>query len=104
MKSGIQLIAEERQRQIEKEGWSPDHDDHHNSDELLCAAVAYIEHAIAPTKPRFIPKIWPWESKWWKPKDRRPNLVRAGALIAAELDRMNREGIQAFGQERKAVP
>jgi hypothetical protein len=31
---------------------------------------------------------WPWSFEWWKPKDRIRNLVRAGALIAAEIDRL----------------
>lgn len=34
---------------------------------------------------------WPWDAKWWKPKNTRRDLVRAGALIVAELERMDRE-------------
>jgi len=34
---------------------------------------------------------WPWDPKWWKPKDRRRDLVRAAALIIAEIDRHDRE-------------
>lgn len=33
---------------------------------------------------------WPWADEWWKPKDRRADLVRAGALILAEIDRIDR--------------
>ena len=36
------------------------------------------------------PFFWPWERDWWKPVDNRRDLVRAGALISAELDRMDR--------------
>jgi hypothetical protein len=32
---GIERIAAERQRQIEKEGWTPAHDDQHRNDELV---------------------------------------------------------------------
>jgi hypothetical protein len=35
-------------------------------------------------------RYWPWEDKWWKPKDRRRDLVRAGALIVAEIERLDR--------------
>lgn len=35
---------------------------------------------------------WPWATDWWKPSDDPiTNLVRAGALIAAEIDRLLRE-------------
>ncbi len=37
-----------------------------------------------------VPFRWPWSSKWWKPKDRRRDLVRAGALIVAEIKRLER--------------
>ena len=33
------------------------------------------------------PPHWPWALNWWKPKDRRRDLIRAGALIVAELER-----------------
>ena len=36
------------------------------------------------------PDDWPWSDKWWKPKDKIRDLVRAGALIAAEIDRLQR--------------
>jgi hypothetical protein len=36
------------------------------------------------------PQQWPWLSKWWKPKDRRRDLVRAAALVIAEIERLDR--------------
>ena len=36
--SGIERIAKERQRQIEQEGWTPEHDDHHAEGEMAAAA------------------------------------------------------------------
>lgn len=85
---GAGLIAMERQRQQMEEGFGQSHDADHDCDELICAAMAYLEYAICPGHPTGVPKIWPWEREWWKPKDRKRNLIRAGALIAAELDRM----------------
>jgi hypothetical protein len=92
-KTGIELIAEERRRQIEVEGWSDRHDSQHDDDELAIAAGCY---ALTPTYTRgiraghIIPKRWPWEEKWWKPtpNDRIRELQKAGALIAAEIDRL----------------
>lgn len=84
---GAQLISKERNRQLKVEGWSADHDDDHSDGELVDAAVCYArcEDDEKPT-----PREWPWDSCWWKPKGRIRNLVRAGALIAAEIDRLQR--------------
>lgn len=87
-KTGAELIAEERQRQIEQEGWTAEHDDAHNTGDLQHAAIAYIAESIE-SGTGYV--YWPWQREWWKPKDRISNLKRAGALIAAEIDRLNRE-------------
>jgi hypothetical protein len=34
--------------------------------------------------------LWPWHDDWWKPKDRRRDLIRAAALIVAEIERLDR--------------
>ncbi len=99
-KSGVELIKEERQRQIEVEGWTPEHDDKHTEGSLSDAAAVY---AALPTniyfhdkqyvdQHRFI-ELWPWDKDWLKPTpdDRVRELVKAGALIAAEIDRLNRQ-------------
>ncbi len=101
MKTGIQLIEQERLRQITQEGWTAEHDDRHTSGELSMAAMcyaAYVGNTLHPDtqgdgdwdiKP---PEWWPWDGSWWKPKlDPVDNLVKAGALIAAEIDRLLRE-------------
>lgn len=91
---GVQLIEAERVRQIAEEGWSVDHDDAHDSEQLAKAAAAY---ALPPStrqvfrgRGRGRPAWWPWQAKWWKPGDRKRELVKAGALIAAELERVMR--------------
>lgn len=89
---GVGLIAAERQRQIEHEGWSKDHDaDDHDTGELGLAAAAYALEAVRPAR-ELNRAIWPWDETWWKPKDPIRNLVRAGALIAAEIDRLQADG------------
>ena len=92
MKTGIELIAEERQRQIEKEGWTPEHNDEHNDQSLLAAAVCYAETTLMG-EGRTIYN-WPWDEREFKPSNDVRNLVKAGALIAAEIDRINRAAVK----------
>lgn len=89
---GLSLIAAERQRQVSVEGWSAAHDDQHDSGELIGAAIAYAVQARSLYRPiTAVPPEWPWDFEWWKPSpDRIRNLVKAGALIAAEIDRLQR--------------
>lgn len=79
---GMALIRAERQRQIEVEGWTPEHDREHGRDLLTRAANAYRWGDY---------HYWPWNRDGWKPKDHLSNLIRAGALYmaaneAADLD------------------
>ena len=98
--NGAELIAVERQRQIEQEGWTPEHDDCHRNAEMADAATAYIEESALITTHGAgltgLPNDWPddWDGKWWKPSpDPIRNLVKAGALVAAEIDRIQRRSL-----------
>lgn len=102
MKKGIELITEERRRQVEVEGWTQAHDASHDEDELALAAVCYAlphDKIQIGDNPVFVNplivtiqrvRFWPWEMKWWRPspRNRVRELVKAGALIAAEIDRL----------------
>ncbi|MEQ6730011.1 hypothetical protein [Pseudomonas aeruginosa] len=79
-------VQAERRRQITAEGWTPDHDDLYCAAELPRAAAAYILSGANDEAPA----IWPFVAKWWKPRDARANYVRAGALILAEIERLDR--------------
>lgn len=80
---GAGMIASERARQIAAEGWTPLHDDSHTDGELVRAAVCYLAASYNGDMPN-----WPWDYAWWKPSDDPVrNLTKAGALIAAEIDR-----------------
>ena len=99
MKTGIEIIADERKRQVEEEGYTAEHDAMHVNGELADAAATYAMNkntrsaltsltyhsmmdGICPT--------WPFDYEWWKesPEDRIKELAKAGALIAAEIDRL----------------
>jgi hypothetical protein len=108
--SGAELIAAERQRQIDAEGWTPEHDDGHTLGQLAAAGASYAllntrwrdSKILGSELVRHI--LWPWDAEWFKPTQYpdppyTPNvhldrhlrdLVKAGALIAAEIDRLER--------------
>lgn len=99
---GIGLIAAERQRQLYEEQWTPAHDDYeHDNGDLALAGACYakltkvliqgvipfedISNALCDTD-------WPWGDSSFKPSvDPIRNLEKAGALIAAEIDRLLRK-------------
>ena len=89
MPTGIDIIAKERTRQIHVEEWTPSHDSEHDGGELAMAASVYAapEMCRGPARMR---AMWPWSDAWWKPspEDRVRELAKAGALIAAEIDRL----------------
>jgi hypothetical protein len=104
--NGVDLIAKERQRQVDV------HDDRHTSDQLIRAALCYA------TPPSFrdetpmregldgwescpireaqytCPELWPFPPNEWTPSpgNRVRELAIAGSLIAAEIDRLLRKG------------
>lgn len=89
--NGIELIKAERERQIKIEGYTANYDSQHTEGELALAATAYImaDKNDAPGKiDTAAYSYWPWRWRLWKPRSRIQNLVRAGALIAAEIDRL----------------
>lgn len=92
-------VINERFRQILEEGFNAAHDDEHNAGELCSAASAYAIYAGDQIHPLSmgdgfrdgsIPDGWLWDASWWKPKTPRENLIKAAALIIAEIERLDR--------------
>ncbi|MBM2884048.1 hypothetical protein JFK97_06560 [Chromobacterium phragmitis] len=89
MPTVIEEIAAERRRQIEVEGWTPEHDALHCRFTLSTAAGCYAMHAHRPANDP--PSAWPWDKTWWKPSaDPRRNWIKAAALLVAEIEREDR--------------
>lgn len=102
--TGVELIAAERQRQITEKGYTADHDDCHSDGELALAAVCYASPRRLYIKTEYsgerIDFSEPWP--WWDESvsvfceeelsllERIALLSKAGALIAAEIDRLQR--------------
>jgi hypothetical protein len=98
MSIGVSMISAERKRQIESEGWAPEHDDKHIYGELATAGASYAmlagrqECFRVYCIPHGVESTWPFDQSWWKPSaDPIRNLVKAGAMIAAEIDRLKRQ-------------
>lgn len=119
MSDGIQLISSERARQVSEEGWTPEHDDEHANGSLAMAAACYATPVRLFEKKAYAKGVayedpWPWPAtgadKRFSYGERRENrgnvvpdpetytdeeridlLVKAGALIAAEVDRLLRQ-------------
>ena len=96
MATALQDISAERQRQMSVEGWTPEHDDTHSDGAMAKAAGTYAICAGSSQNIRDLFKAgdamptWPWDQGWWKPTNRRRDLVKAGALIVAEIERLDR--------------
>lgn len=99
-------VLNERIRQQDDEGWTAEHDDGHTMGEMPLAALCYTMNAIVYAQMRAagipvetlaeksaaapVPERWPWDKSWWKPAGQRRNLVKAAALIIAEIERLDR--------------
>lgn len=90
-------VLAERQRQISAEGWAPERDDEHHVGALPHAAAMYAIYGnIGYYGPGNPPSDWPWATEWWKPSaDHRRNLIKAGALILAEIERLDRAALRS---------
>jgi len=95
-------VLAERARQISVEGWTPEHDDAHVNGELRIVAAAYADRSHG-LRVDGLPPYWPrtWAKHWWKPigiNDLTPSrfdLVKAGALILAEIERLDRQAVSS---------
>ena len=97
MKTGIELIAEERQEQIEKHNWTPEHDDQHTDGALIkMAGILCVNGTDAQVHDNYGEfesgsNTWGLENKLSGDKNKIHRLEVAGALIAAEIDRLQRK-------------
>jgi hypothetical protein len=114
-KSGVELIADERRRQIEEEKYSLEHDRSVNKcGQLSWAAIAYAapgrvyrRMGLGESNFKFVDPF-PWDIQYdvrlrtrkadrgsfcpseYEKEERMSLLIKAGALIAAEIDRLNK--------------
>lgn len=91
-------VIAERQRHVDVEGWTPEHDDEHAPGTLALAGAAYaldagyaLDSFVPADADHPEPLFWPFCSEWWKPGAPRSGLVKAASLILAEIERIDRD-------------
>lgn len=90
----------QRNPQPHGEGYSDERDDGYRYSQLTDAAISYCLASVAGSLvAKNPPPRWPWSVEAWKPKDRRSNLVRAAALLIAEIDRQDRASKRGAGND-----
>lgn len=104
-------VMNERDRQMNEEHFDTGHDDRWTKAELPVAAACYVINAailiklldqgipadelLAGNSGRPPSDLWPWGRHWWKPGHPRRNLVKAAALLLAEIERIDRADAEA---------
>lgn len=100
VRRAIKDVHIERKRQELVEGWSTEHDDEHDTGAMAAAGASYALSASSGiaeneawrlSRENAAQSLWPWDREWWKPGDRRRMLVKAAALIIAEIERLDRK-------------
>lgn len=97
----IKDVINERQRQVNQEFYSIENDDEYKENELVRAAACYTNNVVSrgwtysesdleTYQSEEAPDFWPWDLDFWKPKSPRKDLVRAAALLIAEIERIDR--------------
>jgi hypothetical protein len=107
MSPAMVAVIAERRRQIDVEGFDADHDDKYSAGELATAAACYAlyrgangyyRRSMRESNP---PPYWSWPLSWWKPRDFRRDLVRAAALIMADIERGDRNRLRDMLAEKE---
>lgn len=100
--AALDVLAElnrQRARGPTGEGFDADHDDQHVPGELSSAAICYAANFISAHRDgisrvefsAISKRAWPWDASFWKPKEPRRDLVRAAALLIAEIEKLDRK-------------
>lgn len=92
----LEEVLLERQRQIITHRYDQEHDDAHDWGELAVAAVVYVDASLTNSKGKCylsakqLQKRWPWDSRFKAASSRRSNLLKAVAMLVAEIERLDR--------------
>lgn len=92
LSAAVADVLAERRRQVEDEQFDDSHDDMATRGQLAAAAACYAAGSTgSPRTDGLLKALWPWDRYWWKPAAPRRMLVKAAALIIAEIERIDRK-------------
>lgn len=92
----MRLVLRERVDQVERHGYSPQHDDGHGNGDIGRGAIAYALAALAYANDDdaelFVQaeRNWPWDQAGFHPSDEVLCHIKAAAMHIAEADRVIR--------------
>ena len=98
--TAVRDLLAERRRQVREEGRALERDDQYTEGQLAQASSAYAFWADPRGASQDDPidylnstptGLWPWAKEYWKPTSQRLMLIKAGALILAEIERLDRQ-------------
>jgi len=105
LSKAINDVLAERERQKNIKGYSTDHDDAYEQNELVRAASEYTNQVVGRSwifethpslyRSEVASDFWPWDACYWKPKSPREDLIRAAAILIAEIERLDRKEAKA---------
>lgn len=103
MSKAIDDVIAERNAHRTREGFTDIRDDQYTDESLAAAAACYAQpedtrqmvarYAPGASIGHYVPALWPesWGGSWWKTDGRRRrDLVKAAALLIAEIERLDR--------------
>lgn len=97
-------ILQARLRQIQKHGFGPEHDGRYKAGELPLAAATYVMVAARPQmRVHYRNTLWPWPDHWLRHESERDSLIKAAAIIIAEIERIDRKAAQAAADAMAAA-
>lgn len=97
-------VLRERERHVTGEGFTAAHDDERDPGVLASGAASYAFYACDQLHPAsqgdgqmqdFPPSSWPYHAKWWKPVNPRVAMVKAAAMLIAEIEKLDRAAARA---------
>ncbi|OLP44130.1 hypothetical protein [Rhizobium oryziradicis] len=95
-------VLDERVRQVNVKGHTPERDDHYPRGELALAEAAYAGRAAgvamsSTTVCSYALYLYPWAMSGFHQKNYRSDMVRAAALIIADIEAFDRAEARKAG-------
>lgn len=92
-------VLHERNRQVNEEGYSINHDDQHTNGELALGSAAYAIASTGELNFDHARTVWPFDQHDFKPQGDRRDLIKSEAMGLAEIERLDRLNLKRTGEQ-----